>query len=103
MSDTNARCRPWWQVTPRELALRHGYDPDRIRANGGDPHDLEDWQRDLVVEAVQVAESTLPGDRHAHAACMTCGDPLVYSSRGDFDDPMSCCRRCGGTNRRMPA
>jgi hypothetical protein len=100
MSDTNERLWPWWQVTPRELARRHGCDPDRIRADGGDPDDLEDWQRDLIVEAVRFAESTPCGSTHAQASCMTCGTLLVFTSRNDFDDPMSCCRRCGGTNLR---
>ena len=52
----NARLRPWWQVTPRELAWRHGCDPDRIHDSVGDPDGLGDWQLDLVMEAVVYAE-----------------------------------------------
>jgi hypothetical protein len=59
MTETTGRRPPWWQVTPRELAWRHGCEPDKIQASVGDPDALDDWQLDLVTEAVGYAERTL--------------------------------------------
>ena len=59
MTDMTEGRRPWWQVTPRELAWRHGCDPDQIQASVGDPDALDDWQLDLVTEAVGYAQTTI--------------------------------------------
>ena len=59
MTNTTERRRPWWQVTPRELAWRHGCDPEKIHGSVGDSDALDDWQLDLVMEAVEYAEGTL--------------------------------------------
>lgn len=52
--------RPWWQVTPRELAWRHGCDAEKLRASIDDADQLADWQSDLLTDAIAYAESTLP-------------------------------------------
>ena len=59
MTETTRRPRPWWQVTPRELAWRHGCDPDEIHESTSYPDTLDDWQLDLLLEAVEYAEKTL--------------------------------------------
>lgn len=60
MNESIERRRPWWQVTPHELAWRHGCDAENLRASIHDPDQLEDWQSELLFDAIAYAELTLP-------------------------------------------
>ena len=44
--------RPWWQVTPQELAARFDGDSDRVLDSVGFPDDLSEWQLNLVFDTI---------------------------------------------------
>ncbi len=55
MTDEHASPRPWWQVSPVELAARYGFDADELMG-AIDPEDLPDWQLALAFDALELCQ-----------------------------------------------
>jgi hypothetical protein len=56
--DRTTTNQPWWQVRPSELAWRYGCDADLLR-DDINPEDLSEWQFDLVMAAIALAEERM--------------------------------------------
>jgi hypothetical protein len=53
VTDEHASQRPWWQVSPAELAARYGFDADELMG-AIEPEDLPAWQLALAFDALEL-------------------------------------------------